>query len=59
MAGYRDRRQGRKADARRALADALREVEPWVSAARVAKHTRLLELYETLENDPDLASLGE
>jgi hypothetical protein len=59
MAGFRHRRQGRKADARRALTDALSAVEPHVQAARAQKHTRLLELYEQLDTDPDLATLGE
>lgn len=59
MAGFRARRANKREDARRALADALREVEPWVTTAKKTKHARLLELYDTLENDPDLASFGE
>lgn len=59
MAGFRLRRQGKKADARRALSDALREIEPHVTAARRLRHTRLLELYDQLDKDPDLATMGE
>jgi hypothetical protein len=59
MAGYRERRKGRREEARRALTEALRAVESCVVMARAVKHTRLLELYDTLESDPDLASFGE
>ena len=51
MAGYRLRRQGRKAEARTALAEALAEVERHLTAARSAGHNRLLELYATLDDD--------
>ena len=51
MAGYRCRRQGRKAEAKRVLVEALAEVERHLPAARAAGHTRLLELYATLDDD--------
>jgi hypothetical protein len=57
MEGYRHRRQGRKAEARQALAEAMNEIERYVPAARAANHTRLLELYETL--DKELAVDGD
>ncbi len=43
------RREGRAAAARMALDNALACVEPVVAAARTLGHTRLLELYDTLD----------
>jgi tetratricopeptide (TPR) repeat protein len=58
MAGRRLRRQGRLNEARQALADALSEVEAHLTVARAIGHSRLLDLYTTLDADPDLAPSG-
>ena len=59
MSGYRLRREGRKLESRRALVKALSEVEQFLQVARSLNHVRLIKLYDELESDPELASIGE
>ncbi len=49
--GYRLRQQGRKAEARQALAQALAETERLLPSARALGYARLLELYATLDDE--------
>src|SRR5262249_28534930 len=51
MAGYRHRRNGRKGEARQALHEAMAVVERHLTAARAAGHSRLLELYASLDDE--------
>jgi hypothetical protein len=53
MEAYRLRRAAREDDARATLAQALDGVEGHVAAARASGHTRLIELYETLDKELD------
>jgi hypothetical protein len=51
MDAYRARRAGDKAGARASFEAAMDRVEPQVAAARAAGHSRLIELYETLDKE--------
>jgi tetratricopeptide (TPR) repeat protein len=53
MDGFRLKNQRRRDESRRRLAEALRQIDGHVSAARAANHARLLELYATLDKELD------
>jgi tetratricopeptide (TPR) repeat protein len=53
MLGYRLRAQGKVAEARERLSEAMCQIDGHVPAARAAGHSRLLELQEKLDKDLD------
>jgi hypothetical protein len=53
MDAHRLRRAGDEEGARRSFAAAMDRVEPHVAAARSAGHSRLIDLYEALDNELD------
>ena len=53
MDAYKAHRAGDPAAARAAFAAAMDRVEPQVAAARASGHSRLIELYETLDKELD------
>ncbi len=53
MDAYRLRRGGDNPGATARFTTAMDTVEPFVAAARASKHTRLIELYETLDKELD------